>query len=274
LRLGLHVFTSGGLIQAARRAAELGCETIQIWSGNPRGWRRSPLDPGEAARFKEMLAEAGIHPLFVHLPYLANMATEDALLWGRSRDLLVHALERADALGAAIVAHVGSSNAPSERAEERVAGAASFALERAVGSLILENMAGQGAQVGHDLAQLVRMLARVGEPGRTGVCLDTAHAFAAGYDIATRAGIDEVLAVLGPERLKLIHLNDSKAARGSRIDRHANIGRGMIGEAGMRALLTHPALAETPAVMETPKDPPGSDERNMAAARRLSAPLG
>jgi deoxyribonuclease-4 len=278
LRLGFHVRTSGGLVRAAQEAVRLGCETIQIWSGNPRGWRRPAIDPAEARRFRGMLAEAAIHPVFVHVPYLANVAADDAALWERSRDLLATDLERTSAVGDCLVVHMGSSRAPAAEVERRVAAALGYALEAVPeGRIIVENMAGQGAQVGWDLAQVARVIDRVGERlgsfERTGVCLDVSHAFQAGYHIATASGIDEVLALLeqgGPGRVRLIHLNDSRTARGSRVDRHWHIGQGEIGEAGMRALLTHPLLAEVPAVMETPKDAPDADARNMAAARRLA----
>jgi len=276
MRLGFHVRTSAGLIKAALRAIELGCETIQLWSGNPRAWRRTPLDRAEVGRFRELLAEAGINPLFVHLPYLANLAAGDDTLWARTKELLVADLERAVELGAILVAHVGSSSAAPEEVEERIAAAVLSGLERVpVGRLILENMAGQGSQVGSDLRQVARVLDTIGQPGRTGACLDVAHAFAAGWDVATARGINDTLAALGGgERVRLVHLNDSKAPRGSRLDRHAHIGEGHIGREGMRALLTHPLLALTPAVMETPKDAVDADERNMATARALAASRG
>jgi deoxyribonuclease-4 len=276
LRLGFHVRTSGGLVRAASRAIELGCETVQIFSGNPRGWRRPAVDAAQASRFRALLAAADIRPVFVHVPYLANPAAEDEALWRRSLELIAHDLGRSVELGGDwLILHCGSSRAAPERAEERIAAAVSFGLERVPeGRLALENTAGQGAQVCHGLEQVARILARIGEPERTGACLDVAHAFEAGYDVGTPAGMDEVISLLGRERLKLIHLSDSKSGRGSRVDRHWHLGEGRIGEAGIRSVLTHPGLAHLPAVMETPKDSPEADERNMAVARKLSGGAG
>jgi deoxyribonuclease-4 len=218
-----------------------------------------------------MLAGASIGPVFSHVPYLANIASGDDALWQKTRDLIALDLERTAPIADCLVVHMGSSEASPGEVEERVIAALTWILEQTpTGSLILENMAGQGSQVGWDLAQIARILDAVGRPESTGVCLDVAHAFAAGYDVATAQGIDAILDMLGPGRLKLVHLNDSKAAKGSRIDRHWHIGQGRIGEEGMRAIITHPGLAGTPAVMETPKDAPDADERNMAVARRLA----
>lgn len=274
MRLGSHVFISGGLLRAAERAVELGCQSVQIFSGNPRGWRRAGLDSTQAARFRALLEQHGIRPLFVHVPYLANAAAQDELLWRRSVELITHDLARAVELGAAaLVLHVGSSTAPAREAEGRVAAALAEALERVgAGRILLENTAGQGAQIGFELDQVARIMDRVTDAvgGRVGACLDVAHAFEAGYDIGTAAGLEEALTLLGPERVGLIHLNDSKTGRGSRVDRHWHLGEGRIGEEGLRRVLTHPGLRALPAVMETPKEPPGSDERNMATARRLA----
>jgi deoxyribonuclease-4 len=271
MRLGFHVFTSGGLLKAAERAAGLGCQTIQIFSGNPRGWRRAEADARQVARFQARLAEADIRPLFVHVPYLPNAAAEDEALWRRSVDLITHDLGRSVELGAhALVLHVGSSRAAPAEAEARVAEAVRESLAAVPqGRIILENTAGQGAQIGFELAQVARIIEMVGRPEKCGACLDIAHAFEAGYDVGSPAGIDGILSLLGPH-LRLLHLNDSKTPRGSRVDRHWHLGEGKIGEAGLRVVLTHPGLAHLPAVMETPKDAPDADERNMAAARQLA----
>jgi deoxyribonuclease IV len=280
VRLGFHISISDGLLEAAEKARSLGCRTMQIFTRNPRGWAPpKAIDPVEAASFRSALVRYGIDPLIVHMPYLPNVATLDEALYERSVAALTEELERAGRLGAAyLVLHVGHrGKASEEEAFPRVAAAVNRACRAVSGTtvVLLENTAGQGTEVGARFPDLARIMAMLEDQDRTGVCLDTAHAWGAGYDLATATGVEDTLAefnsFLGWERLRLIHLNDAKAACGAGIDRHEHIGRGAIGRKGFRFLLHHPRLSTLPFVMETPKKSEQDDRNNMKAVKSLLA---
>jgi deoxyribonuclease IV len=278
VRLGFHISISNGLVEAAEKARILGCRTMQIFTKNPRGWATPrAIDPAEAAAFRAVLLHYGINPLVVHLPYLPNIATPDETLYERSVAALADEMERAGTLGASyLVLHVGHrGRASEEEAFARVATAVNRVCRTVPGTLmvLLENTAGQGTEIGTCFQHLARILAMVEDTDRIGICLDTAHAWGAGYDLSTAAGIDETMKdfdrFLGLECLRLVHLNDAKAPRGAQIDRHEHIGQGFIGRAGIRLLLSHPRLSAIPFIMETPKKSEQDDRNNMEAVRAL-----
>ena len=277
MRVGVHVPIAGGLLQAIERATRLGCETMQIFSRSPRGGKAAPI-PGELARtFDRARRAAGIEPLAVHTPYVLNLASPQPAMWAYSASLYAEEYARAAALNAGfLVTHVGSLRGDGEAAGVgRVAEAISRALRCTGGPtmVLLENTAGAGQGLGYRFEQLAAIRDAVAEPARVGVCLDTAHLFAAGYAIHTAGGLHETIAafdrLVGLQHLRLVHLNDSKAPFGSRIDRHWHIGQGEIGLAGFGRLLRHPAFAQMPCVLETPKQTEADDRRNLATVRKL-----
>jgi deoxyribonuclease-4 len=277
VRLGFHLSIAGGLPRAVREAQALRLDCLQIFAGNPRSWSQRPLDPAQAGEFKRQAGLAGLRPVSVHAPYLINLASPDEALWRRSVDMLADQMGRAQALGAqAVVVHPGSRG---QRelvwGLERVALGVSRALGQAGpggAACWLENTAGGGGQLGGTLSQMAWLLERLrGLP--VGVCLDTAHAHAAGYRLSQPGDVgrflDRVEGLLGLKRVGLWHFNDILHARGSRRDQHTHLGRGRLGAAAFAALLADPRLAGAAAVMETPKDSPWADRRNLAFLRRL-----
>jgi len=277
VRIGLHVSIAGGLARACARARALRCETIQLFTRSPRGWQAPPLDPEGAAAFRSGTGAAGIAPVFVHAPYLVNLAAADRGLAARSRRMLVEELDRAGAIGAlGVVVHPG-------RSPDRAQGLARVTREvsrvirhsRAGTLLLLENTAGARTDIGSRFEELAAVIAGVPNRDRLGVTLDTAHLFAAGYEVHTRAGLDATLrdfdATVGLGRLHLLHLNDSRFPLASGRDRHWHIGRGEIGLDGFRAVVNHPLLRHLPGILETPRAAATDDRRNLAALRRLRA---
>lgn len=279
MRFGFHVSIGSGFPKAVAKAVETNCDTIQIFSHNPRGWSGRDLDPAEADAFREAAGNNGINPVIVHMPYLPNLAAADADLYEKSVLLLVDDLKRACLLGASfLVTHIGHrGNASEEEGLRKVA----RALDRAFSSvhnsvmLLLENSAGQGSEIGCTFGHLKKIIHMTETKNRMGICLDTAHAFAAGYDIATKDGLEKTLSdfdqTIGIERLMLLHLNDSKTPCASRVDRHWHIGRGCIGIEGFRYIVNHPFLSAVPAIMETPKKTDSDDFKNMKTVRSLVA---
>lgn len=274
--IGFHVSIAGGLPLSVKRAAALGCTTMQIFSHSPRAWKMDDIQRDTAEAFKEARAEAGISPLFVHTSYLINLASSDDDLYKRSIDALKTEMLRADAVGAEyVVTHLGSaSSSDPARARERVAEALARTMNGlAVNTrLLLENTAGESGDVGHRFEDIAWIMERSGVRN-LGVALDTCHSFGAGYDLKTKKGLEDTIKSIegsfGLERVKLIHLNDSKHPLGSGRDRHENIGEGTLGRAAFRLILNHPKLRHLPFIMETPKATPDDDARNMAVARGL-----
>lgn len=252
----------------------MGIDCLQIFSGNPRGWKQRPLDIKVVEAFRREVREAGLKPVVVHAPYLINLASPDKALWLKSVGALAHQLDRAAMLGAeAVVVHPGSRlHKPLEWGLDRAAAGVRSALEQAGGpaQCWLENTAGGGGQLGATLSQLKLLLDRAPEAE---VCLDTAHAWGAGYRLdgsrhVTRF-LDRVESLIGLDRVGLWHLNDSVSPRGSRRDQHAHLGRGQIGLKGFQAIIAEPRMAGAALVMETPKDSAWADRRNLALVRRL-----
>ncbi|MFA5319674.1 MAG: deoxyribonuclease IV [Candidatus Omnitrophota bacterium] len=276
--LGAHISAAGGVSLVLPRAAELGCNTLQFFSRNPQRWRDRSLDVSQGSGFREAREETGISPVFIHSPYLINLASPEKGLFLASVDAVVEDIQDAFLLGADhIVIHMGSHKESGEDAGlSRLAAALNTIIKRTgdcpVG-ILLENSSGSGNCLGYEFAHLRRVLYSLEGPDRVGVCLDTAHAFAAGYDISSAGGlgrlIKEIDGKVGLKRLKLIHLNDSKSACGSRVDAHEHIGRGRIGMAGIGRIINHPALSGSPFILETPKDSPKADTLNLNTVRKL-----
>ena len=272
---------AGGLDRAPGRGKALGADVIQLFTGQPQRWAERPLPEEEAARFRARRRENGIRFAAAHDSYLINLGSPDPTLFGRSLEAFRAELERCARLGLdALVTHPGSATDGDRRAAlRRNVEAIAGLLELVPGPtrVLLETTAGGGTVLGHRFEELADMLeafpAAVRE--RIGVCLDTCHVFSAGYDLRDDpAGVvDELDRVVGLGRLGLLHLNDSLGARGSRVDRHAHIGEGRLGEGPFRALLRDPRLRRVPCVIETPKDGDreASDRRNLTTLRRLAA---
>jgi deoxyribonuclease-4 len=276
MRLGAHTSISGALDLAIERAVAIGCECLQIFYGSPRQWR-DPAHPAEVLdRFVAKRRAAHLDPLVAHASYLVNLAGPARATWERSLASLVataHGVERLDGLG--VVTHLGSRmGTPRRAALRRVARAVRQVLDRTQTAMVLlENSAGAGGHVGAAFEDLAEILTCVGD-ARVGVCLDTAHLYAAGWDLRTPEGIGTVVRafdrLVGWRHVRLLHLNDSKGALGSGLDRHENIGDGWIGLDGFRAWLAHPRVRPLPGIIETPGfDRQGPDRRNLARLKRL-----
>ncbi len=277
MRFGFHISISEGFSKVIEQAEIRGCETIQLFSRNPRGWGSHPLNEKEIGLFQSGVKEKNLYPVFLHLPYLPNIASLQSKFYHRSIQSIIMDLERAEVLGAQyLIIHIGHRL---ESSEEEAIEAVSRGLNRAFEKvknriiLLLENTAGQGTEIGYHFSQIKAILDRLEEKERVGVCLDTAHAFEAGYDLSHREGIERTLESfnqhIGLNRLHLIHLNDSKTPLGSRKDRHWHIGEGYIGLEGFRILINHPLLKHLPGIMETPRKDTEEDLRNMKVIRSL-----
>jgi deoxyribonuclease-4 len=279
LRLGIHLYTFGSLGRAAARAAEIGADTLQIFTASPRMWRARPPDPDEVLALKRIRDRHGIGPVVVHVNYLVNLASRDPVIRAQSILTLRAEFERAAIVGAEyLVVHPGSARGQS--VDSAITAIAEGIREAATGSrgvtLLLENTAGCGSSVGSRFEELhdIRDLAAEGLDAPLGYCLDTCHLLAAGFDITTPHGLSETLrdveAKLGFEHVRVIHANDSKSPLGSRVDRHARIGKGHIGTEPFRRLLKRRELRGMAVISETPVEREGDDRRNMATLRKLS----
>ena len=235
------------------------------------------LNKGDVEAFRSSIKASPLFPIFVHLPYLANIACPTSKFYSRSVKSIAKDLKRAEQLGAQyLISHVGHRMKSSEEdAIEAVSEGINQAFERVKNSitLLLENTAGQGTEIGYTFEQLRSIIDGVDERGRVGICLDTAHAFEAGYDLSKKEGIERALEsfdrTIGLKRLHLLHLNDSKTPLGSRKDRHWHIGEGYIGKQGFRYLINHPSIRGLPGIMETPRKDTVEDLKNMEVIRSL-----
>jgi len=277
MRLGFHISIAGGFSKVVERAKVRGCETIQFFSRNPRGWKYGPLRQNEVDEFRSTIQSSALFPVFLHLPYLPNIASRDSKFYKRSVDSIGTDLKRAEQVGAQyLIVHVGHRMKSSqEEAIEAVSQGINQAFERVKNAvtLLLENTAGQGTEIGYTFEQLERIIRGIDEEKRMGICLDVAHAFEAGYDLSRKEGIEQALEsfdrTIGLKRLHLLHLNDSKTPLGSRKDRHWHIGEGYIGKEGFRQLINHPSIKSLPGIMETPRKDTVEDLRNMKVIRSL-----
>ncbi len=285
IRLGVHVSIAGGIHKAVERAKSLGCTTMQIFSHNPRGWAIKELDENDVKLFRRLREEADINPLYVHTAYLINLCTPDKELYRKSKETFLSEIERADVLGADyLITHLGSighesgSRSREEEGIRRVVDALMDISKRcrkfsryAEVKILLENTAGEKGEIGYSFEQLSEILENTKGGIVGGLCLDTCHAFSAGYNLSGRGRTEEVLKELDKivdlGNLRVIHLNDSKRPCASRIDRHEDIGKGFIGIKGFRALLNYPGLKDIPFILETPKKADKDDIRNLKVVR-------
>jgi deoxyribonuclease-4 len=280
LRLGAHESVAGGLHLALERAESAGCASLQIWTRNSRQWEAPPLE-GEAIRqFRAERARYDIHPIVAHASYLINIASPDDVLYRRSIRTLGDEVLRCDLLGLPyLVLHPGAHTGSGlEAGHARAIAALREVLSpspRPDVRILVETTAGQGTALGGDFESLAALLSGVNDAERLGVCLDTCHAFAAGYELHHRVGYEAMMAAfaetIGLEHLYVIHLNDSRHPLGSRKDRHAHIGQGEIGLDGFGYLLTDPRLEGLPGILETPKGEALHEDRENLARLREAA---
>jgi deoxyribonuclease-4 len=252
----------------------LGCSTVQIFSHSPRSWAIREIPEAEIREFKRLRKLYNIGPVYVHASYLINLSSETPGTAESSVAMVAQELELAELIGAEyVVLHTGRS--VREEGRKVAAQALGNALDRFRGEsrLLLENTAGQKGDISSRMEDLAEIMAIADSPVIGGVCIDTCHAFQAGYDLSrtegTEALISEIERHLGIEQVKLIHLNDSKGGYNARLDRHEHIGKGRIGEEGLGFFLNHPLLREVPLILETPKKTEEDDPMNLAAVKRL-----
>ncbi len=277
IRIGCHVGISGGLIKALERGKERGCDAIQIFISNPRGWRHTQPTPEESQLFQVERERVKITPVVVHTIYLINLATPDQELWENSVNSLTMNVKAAASIGAdAVVTHLGSHLG---RGESYGIARVVTAIERALEvcperlSILLETTAGAGNGVGQRFEHFGEILKAFRNDERVGVCFDTCHVFAAGYDLRTKKSLEATLKLfdqnIGWQRLKLVHANDSKGDLGSHLDRHEHIGEGKIGLDAFRLMLNHPLLKRLPWILETPENTVERDVHNLRVLREL-----
>ncbi len=279
-KLGAHMSVAGGFHLAIERGLRAGCQTIQIFTKSNNQWEAPPILEESAKRFHQVLKESGIGPVFAHTAYLINLGSPEKETREKSKRALKVEVERATVLGLAfVVLHPGSHKETGEEpCLKRIAEAVAWVIDQTEGSqvkVLYEIAAGQGSAVGYRFEHLAALLGLTNRPGRTGVCLDTCHLFAAGYDLRTEAAYQKTMGdfdrIVGLKRVEAVHLNDSKKDLGCRVDRHEHIGKGAIGLEGFRCLMNDPRLAAVPMVLETPKDEEtlAEDVMNLRTLRAL-----
>ena len=280
VRLGVHVSVAGGVDKAVDRALEKGCDAFQIFTSNPRSWRSKPASRESKERFVARLRESELSPAVAHMPYLPNLASPKDDVYAKSVQALSAEVMRCQELCIPyLVTHLGSHLGEGlEYGLERIVNALDTALGLAKSDVVilLENSAGTKNSMGSSFSEIASILESLpAESRRLGVCLDTCHLFAAGYDLRTSLALEETLSqfqgCIDLGKLMLIHLNDCRGTLGSHLDRHEHIGLGHIGESGFRAILSHPAMLWTPMILETPVDSQRDDQRNLEEARSLAS---
>lgn len=266
--------TGKGLGNAIREARRIGCTAVQVFTSSPRMWKASPPSPEKVIDLRSAVEETGIDRLVSHDTYLVNLCHPDPEIAGKSRATLSDEMVRSGTLGiAAVVSHIGALGTRSlDEVLPQTAAAIREILEETPDdvTLCMETTAGQGSAINSRFDELARVLASCGDPARLAVCLDTCHVFAAGYDIRAEETYESTMAEfdrsVGLGRLKVIHLNDSKKGLGSRVDRHDNIGKGLLGEEPFRLIVNDPRLEKVPMVIETPIE---GHEADLQTLRRL-----
>ena len=275
--IGAHVKTSGGVDKAVDRAVEIGAECMQIFAASPRMWRVTPIKDKPLQNYHQKIAEAGLGPTIVHAKYLTALGSPNPELVEKSRKSLTEELVQTERLGAlGLVFHPASHRGAGLEAVVRtVRRRRSRVLENAPGDalLMLETSAGSGDHIGSKFEELGRLIKAIDNP-RVATCFDTQHVWASGYDIATKEGLDETMEEfdqdIGLDLLRCVHANDSMRDRGSSVDRHDNIGEGLIGREGFVNILSHPAFEDVPFYLEVPgyeKD--GPDKPNVDALKSI-----
>lgn len=276
--LGVQVSTEGKIYEAVERAQRLGCNTMQIFSRNPQRWRHKFLAKEDIDEFNRRQAQFKIRPLFIHIPYLINLASPNPRLYRASIEAYIEdILEAANLAADYIVTHMGSHKETSEEEGlKRLTAALNQILEKTKNTkvgILLENTAGSGSWLGYKFSHQKTVIQGLKQKERVGLCFDSAHAYLAGYDIARPEGLeatlDEIDKLVGINLLKLIHLNDTKDKLGSHHDRHFHIGKGNIGMKGMQRIINQPKLRDLPFILETPKKAEQDDKMNLNTVRKL-----
>lgn len=277
--IGAHVSSSGGLVQAHARGVERGCEAIQIFHQSPRAWRPTRHRGDDVAEFRELMEDGPVKAVVIHAVYLVNCASRERETRRKSIASLTHALELGGAIGAAgVVLHPGARKGePYEPSVKRIG----KAIDRALADsgdcpLLLENTAGMDGPVGRSFEELADVIERIGDDGRVGLCLDCCHLLASGYEIrdddALAAVLDDCDAKVGLDRLRCLHVNDSKVPLGAGRDLHENLPDGELGPKGLATYLSEPRFEGLPALIETAgPEGHGADDDQVAIARRLRA---
>jgi len=278
VKVGVHVSIAGSLDQAVDRALAKECDIFQMFSRNPRGWNYQPLSEAVCSAFQEKISKSGIIPVD-HMPYLPNLASPKKEIYDKSVAALTNELDRCGQLGIPYLVthlghHLGDGIAGGRKRVISAISAALKATSRREVTLLLENTAGEKNSVGSNFEHIRSIYNEIREKDRIGVCFDTCHAFAAGYELRTESGISETFRrfdeTIGINQIRIIHLNDAKGERGSGLDRHEHIGLGSIGEEGFVRFLHRPELRSIPMICETPVDERRGDEDNIRAVRKLA----
>ncbi|MDD5730280.1 MAG: deoxyribonuclease IV [Candidatus Omnitrophica bacterium] len=276
--LGAQVSTAGHIYDSVTRALELGCNTMQIFSRDPRQWRKGKLKPEDIEKFRKLRQDSKISPVFVHIPYLINLASPYNILYRGSIRAYIEDIKEAALLGVDyIVTHMGSHKKSGEgKGIKRITAALNKILAKTKDnspSILLENTAGSGSWLGYKFEHQRNIIDGIENKDKIGVCFDTCHGFVAGYDLSTAKGykdtFDQMDKIVGLDKLKLIHLNDAKDELLSHRDRHEHIGKGKIGLEGFRRLVNDSRLKDVAFILETPKDSDTADKMNLSLVRSL-----
>ena len=277
MKTGVHTSVRKGFVGALKEALDLGCTAFQMFTQNPRGWKTRVYTSHDFDGFKKEREAAGIGPVVVHSPYLPNLCTSDLELYKKSLDTLTADLDRCEKLGAEfLVIHPGafSPEANYQTGLAQITKALNKALSSVPGRsrICIENMAGGGRRLGGRFQELREMLSGVNDSDRIGICFDTCHAFAAGYDLSQPSGIDKTLdefeEKIGLDKIYVFHVNDSKGELGGMRDLHQHLGKGKIGLSGFESFLKTSQFKKCTFILETPKEPPGADLENLKVLRQ------
>ncbi len=276
--VGAHVSIAGSIDLAIDRALSLKCDTFQIFTRNPRGWKYAPLKDSEVEAFKEKLKKSNLRFPMAHMPYLPNLSSPIEDTYKKSLESLTLELERCGKLGIPyLITHLGSHlGSGVEAGIKRIVNACNEALSKVKNDsmLLLENTAGQKNSVGALFEHIRDIIKEIKDGERVRVCFDTCHALVSGYEIRNDKALEEVLSdfdrIIGLDRLKVIHINDSKGDLGSHLDRHEHIGLGFIGEEGFKAILRNSIIRKLPLILETPEDEKGGYKRDISKVRELA----
>jgi deoxyribonuclease-4 len=279
-RIGVHLGTAGGASNAVERAREIGANTFQIFSSSPRMWRAPKVDPAQAARMKDLRAKLDVGPLVIHTSYLVNVCSQNGEVREKSVVAFRGEIERALTFGAEyLVLHPGSWKGVTRDEGLKLA---ADSITRAIDGLpwqgtpfhiLIENTAGAEFSLGGKFEQVAELVERLKPTAPVAVCLDTCHTYVAGYDLVSAEGYEQTIALaastIGLDAVRVWHMNDAKAERGSKLDRHEHIGQGTMGVEPFRRLLNDPRFAHAAFIAETPVDEPGDEERNVRVLKSL-----
>ena len=277
--IGAHVSASGNIYESLDRAKLLDCNAMQIFSRNPRQWRQLELSTEDIEEFKKRRKKYKIEKVVVHIPYLINLASPYKILYRKSIRAYIEDLNEADKIGAEfLVTHMGSHSKTTELAGiDRFASALNTIFEKTKGiktKLLLENTSGSGSWLGYKFVHHRMIYNRVEQTECLGMCLDTAHAFAAGYDLKSEVGLNSMLSeideLIGIDQIGVIHFNDSKKDFSSRLDQHENIGKGKIGLTALQRIVKHPKLKNCVFILETPKYNKDDDKLNLSITKKFA----